>query len=63
MKWCVDPDDLEKEKMHSRSIGFALANRDAIDESEVFCAPQFQVENFLDDDWFLPSIDELELIY
>lgn len=63
MKWCVDPDELEQVKMNSKSIGFARANRDAIDESDVFCAPQFQVENFLDDDWFLPTIDELELIY
>jgi len=63
MKWCLDADDLHQVQMNSKKVGSGRENRDAIDDSDLFCAPQFQIEQFLDEDWMLPTIDELKLIY
>lgn len=62
MKWSVDT-DLGPIQMNAQGVGLCVTNRDSIDESEVFCAPQFQIEQFLGEDWCLPTIEELKLMF
>lgn len=65
MRWCLNRDDLQSTKMNSRNIGDGILNRDAIADAQLFlCAPQVQIAQFMhDDEWCLPTIDELKLIY
>jgi len=62
MVWSLDT-DLTELQGNSRAIGACISNRDAIDESDILCAPQMQVEQFLDENWCLPTIEELKLMY
>ncbi|MFM8847126.1 MAG: hypothetical protein ACKOHN_03640 [Actinomycetota bacterium] len=62
MVWSLDT-DLTELQGNSRAIGECILNRDAIDKSDILCAPQFQIEQFLDEDWCLPTIEELKLMY
>ncbi len=49
--------------MNAIGVGFCVTNQDSINEPEVFCAPQFQIKQFLVEDWCLPTIEELKLMF
>lgn len=62
MIWCME-DDQQAFRKSSRDVGDCLVNRDQIENWDILCAPQIQAEQFLDDDWCLPTIGELMLMH
>lgn len=63
MIWSLEPEGLSEIQFNGKEVGKGPSNHQGIEESSVFCAPKFQVNSFMGDEWMLPTIDELQLMY
>ena len=63
MIWSHSQDGLDAITFGKKEIGSGGDNYDAIEKSEVFCAPIFQINSFMGGDWMLPTADELQMMY
>jgi len=63
MIWCLQPEDLDEIHMNGTAIGMGSSNYEKIDSAGTFCAPKFQIQSFMGEEWQLPTLDELRLMY
>lgn len=63
MVWCLRTEDLENIHMNGTAVGDGLRNYEKIDAERALCVPKMQIRSFMGDEWMLPTLDELKLMY
>jgi hypothetical protein len=63
MIWCLRTEDLENIHMNGTAVGEGPRNFEKIDSEGGMCVPMLQINSFMGDEWMLPTIDELRLMY
>lgn len=63
MIWCLDTENLDEIHMNGTAIGAGPSNHAQFDDFGCGCVPSLQIYSLMGDEWLLPTLDELRLMY